>query len=55
MGEKVQLKGDIYEVNFVYNVKMDGYANSSSDIPMLDEIVVLQQVIEFIKTGEENA
>ena len=38
MGEKVQLKGVIYEANFGYNVKMDVYANSSSDIPELYEI-----------------
>ena len=31
-------KGGIYEVNFVYNVKMDRYANSSSDISMLYDI-----------------
>ena len=35
MGETVQLKGGIYEVNFGYNVKMGVYANSSSDIPKL--------------------
>jgi hypothetical protein len=35
MGEKVQLKGGIYEVNFGYNVKMGVYANLSSDIPEL--------------------
>ena len=38
MGEKVQLKGGICEVNFVYNVKKGVYANSSSDIPKLTEI-----------------
>jgi hypothetical protein len=35
MGEKVQLKGGICEVNFVYNVKKEVYANLSSDIPKL--------------------
>jgi hypothetical protein len=35
MGEKVQLKGGVYEVNFGYNVKMEVYANSSSDITKL--------------------
>jgi hypothetical protein len=29
----------IYEVNFGYNAKMGVYANSSSDIPELGEIV----------------
>ncbi len=37
-GEKVQLKGGVYEVNFGYNVKKEVYANSRSDIPKLSEI-----------------
>jgi len=32
MEEKVQLKGGIYEPNFGYNAKMEGYTNLSSDI-----------------------
>jgi len=32
------LERSIYEVNFVYNDKMEGYTNSSSDIPELSEI-----------------
>ena len=32
MGEKVQLKGGIYEVNFGYNAQMGVYANFCSDI-----------------------
>jgi hypothetical protein len=39
MGEKVQLKGGICEVNFVYNVKKEVYPNSSLDIPKLSAIV----------------
>ena len=31
MFEKFQLKGGISEVNFGYNVKMEGYTNSSSE------------------------
>ena len=38
MGEKVQLYGGIYEVNFGYNTKMEVYANSSLDIQELCEI-----------------
>jgi hypothetical protein len=38
MGEKVQLKGGIYEVNVGYNAKMEVYANSSSDIPKINKI-----------------
>jgi hypothetical protein len=38
MGEEVQLKEGIYEVNFGYNVKMEVYANLSLDIPKLSEI-----------------
>lgn len=34
---KVHL-GCIYELNFGYNTKMEGYTNSSSDIPELYEI-----------------
>ena len=36
---EVQLKGCISELNFGYNAKMEVYANSSSDIPKLYEIV----------------
>jgi hypothetical protein len=32
------LEGSIYEVNFGYNDKIEGYTNSSSDIPKLDEM-----------------
>ena len=39
MSEEFQLKGGISEVNFGYNAKMEVYANSSSDIPKLYEIV----------------
>ena len=35
--EKLQLKGGISELNFGYNAKMEGYTNSSSDIPKLYE------------------
>ena len=38
MSEKVQLKGCIYEVNFGYNARMEGYTNSSSNITKLSEI-----------------
>ena len=48
MGEKVQLKGGICEVNFVYNVKKEVYPNSSSDIPKLYDILLGAQKI-FIK------
>ena len=41
MCQKVQLKGGISEVNFGYNVKMEVYANSSSDIPELGEIQII--------------
>ena len=34
---KLQQKGGIYELNFGYNVKMEVYANSSSDISELGE------------------
>ena len=46
MGEKVQLYGGIYEVNFGYNTKMEVYANSSSDIPKLSEIARLPKISE---------
>ena len=39
MSEKIQLKGCIYEVNFGYNGRMTEYANLSSDITKLCEIV----------------
>ena len=39
MGEWVQLKGGICEVNFGYNVKKEVYANSSLDIAKLSKIV----------------
>ncbi len=35
---EVQLEGCIYELNFGYNAKMEGYTNSNSDIPKLAEI-----------------
>lgn len=35
MGEKVQLKGGIYEVNFIYNTKIEIYANSCSDTEVI--------------------
>ncbi|MCW3140746.1 MAG: hypothetical protein N2V72_00985 [Methanophagales archaeon] len=35
---EVQLEGCIYELNFGYNVKLEGYTNISSDIPELSEI-----------------
>jgi len=38
MSGKFQLKGGISEVNFGYNAKMEVYANSSSDIPMLSDM-----------------
>ena len=38
MSEKVQLKGGICEVNFVYKHKKEVYANSSLDIPKLSAI-----------------
>ena len=41
MGEWVQLKGGICEVNFGYNVKMEVYAKSSLDIPGLGEILII--------------
>ncbi len=37
MSGKFQLKGGICKVNFGYNAKMERYANSSSDIPVLYE------------------
>ena len=39
MGEKVQLKGGICEVNFGYNIKKEVYANLSSDIPKLYDMM----------------
>ncbi len=41
MNEKFQLKGGICELNFGYNAKMEGYTNSSSDIPKLYEIALI--------------
>lgn len=35
---EVQLEGCIYELNFGYNTKMEGYANLNSDIPELGDI-----------------
>ena len=52
MGEKVQLKGGIYEVNFGYNV-MRVYANLSSDIPKLSEIATLRISISSSKRGKQ--
>lgn len=37
MIEIFRLQGYICELNFGYNTKMEGYANSRSDIPKLDE------------------
>jgi len=37
MSEKVQLKGGIYELDFGYNAKMEGYTTLMSDIPKLYE------------------
>lgn len=48
---EVRPKGCINELNFVYTAKMEGYTNTSSDIPKLDEIVVLKQVIVFLENG----
>lgn len=45
MGEKVQLKGGICEVNFVYNVKKEVYPNSSSDIPKLYAIMEEERLV----------
>ena len=38
MNEKVQLKGGIYEFDFGYNAKMEGYTTLMSDIPVLSEM-----------------
>lgn len=38
MGEKVKLKGGIYEVEFGYHPKMGGYTTLMSDIQGLSEI-----------------
>jgi len=35
---EVRLEGCIYELNFGYNAKMEGYTNISSDIPELYDI-----------------
>ena len=43
MSGKFQLKGGIDKVNFGYNAKMEGYANSSSDITKLAEISVFKE------------
>nr|QNO54004.1 hypothetical protein OHMBFCMF_00023 [Methanosarcinales archaeon ANME-1 ERB6] len=37
---EVQPKGCTNELNFGYNTKMEGYTNSSSDIPKLAEILL---------------
>ena len=36
---EIRLEGCIYELNFGYNAKMEGYTNISSDIPELCVIV----------------
>jgi hypothetical protein len=38
MGEKVQLKGGICELDFGYNANTAVYTNSSSNIPKLSAI-----------------
>jgi hypothetical protein len=45
MGEKVQLYGGIYKVNFGYNAKMEVYVNSSSDIVKLGEMSIDEDII----------
>ena len=43
MGEKVKLKGGIYEVEFGYHPKMGGYTTLMSDIPELSANSALRQ------------
>ena len=40
-------KGGIYKVYFRYTTKLEGYANLSSDIPELSEIMFRQLLILF--------
>ena len=39
---EVQLEGYIYDFNFGYNAKMEGYTNSNSDILKLYEIAGME-------------
>ena len=45
---EVQLDGCIYELNFGYNTKMEGYTNSNSDIPKLCEMP--KTAIKFVSS-----
>ncbi|NOR76951.1 MAG: hypothetical protein GQ523_00625 [Methanophagales archaeon] len=48
MSEKVQLKRCICEVNFRYNARMERYANLSSDVTKLCEIVSVEVLIKWV-------
>ena len=43
MGEKVKLKGGIYEVEFGYHPKMGGYTTLMSDIQELGDVASLNK------------
>jgi hypothetical protein len=43
---EILLEGCIYELNFGYNAKMEGYTNSSSDIPKLDEMLATGKIFK---------
>jgi len=43
---EVHFEGCIYELNFGYDTKMEGYTNSSSDIPKLYAIALNGEVGE---------
>lgn len=50
---EVQLEGCIYELNFGYNTKMEGYTNLNSDIPeflaTFDEKISINNQNQFSK------
>jgi hypothetical protein len=50
MSEKVQLKGCIYEVNFGYDTKVEGYVNLSSGITKLADMALGNHKLE-VKYG----
>ena len=52
MSGKVQLKGCIYEVNFGYNARIEGYANLSSDIMKLAEMC--PRIIDHMRGCHEH-
>ena len=49
---EVHLEGGIYELNFGYDTKMEGYTNSISDIPKLSPILRNESMIYFGSSSE---